>query len=235
MDRADLLIAMIRRHLMTDLDIDRSSITQCIEGFLPCDLVKLSLRVTRSFRKNPLHSSPQDLLDSELEDFTCLSKLVSIQDKRRNKTSLMDIGGLFHVKKKLQTTIHQPVLYKRIYERTKMHLPRGILLYVFSQRCTMYQYALCLVCLLKIISIATYILCFVFVTCTMQNSFGPSGCGKSFIVPALAREYNYSLVTCKGPEILDKYIGGSEANVRDLFNKASQMAPSILFLDELVS
>lgn len=69
----------------------------------------------------------------------------------------------------------------------------------------------------------------------MQNSFGPSGCGKSFIVPALAREYNYSLVTCKGPEILDKYIGGSEANVRDLFNKASQMAPSILFLDELVS
>jgi len=191
-DRADLLIAMIRRHLMTDLDIDRSSITQCIEGFLPCDLVKLSLRVTRSFRKNPLHSSLQDLLVSELEDFTCLSKLVSTQDKRRNKTSLMDIGGLFHVKKKLQTTIHQPVLYKRIYERTKMHLPRGILL------------------------------------------FGPSGCGKSFIVPALAREYNYSLVTCKGPEILDKYIGGSEANVRDLFNKASQMAPSILFLDELV-
>jgi peroxin-1 len=65
--------------------------------------------------------------------------------------------------------------------------------------------------------------------------YGPTGCGKSLIVPALARKCNFSLVTCRGPEILDKYIGGSEANIRKLFAQAHRMAPSILFLDELES
>lgn len=65
------------------------------------------------------------------------------------------------------------------------------------------------------------------------KSYGPSGCGKSYLVPALAKECNYPLITCKGPEILDKYIGASEAKVRDLFERASQVSPSILFLDEL--
>jgi peroxin-1 len=63
--------------------------------------------------------------------------------------------------------------------------------------------------------------------------FGPPGCGKSALVPALARECNFPLITCKGPEVLDKYIGASEAKVRDLFARASAVAPSILFLDEL--
>jgi SpoVK/Ycf46/Vps4 family AAA+-type ATPase len=63
--------------------------------------------------------------------------------------------------------------------------------------------------------------------------YGPPGCGKSYLVPALALECNYPLITCKGPEILDKYIGASEAKVRELFERAAQMAPSILFLDEL--
>ena len=63
--------------------------------------------------------------------------------------------------------------------------------------------------------------------------FGPPGCGKSVIVPALAKECNFPLITCKGPELLDKYIGASEAKVRELFNRALEVAPSILFLDEL--
>jgi len=63
--------------------------------------------------------------------------------------------------------------------------------------------------------------------------FGPSGYGKSFLVPALARECGYNLVTCRGPELLDKFIGASEANVRELFARASDAAPSILFLDEI--
>ena len=67
----------------------------------------------------------------------------------------------------------------------------------------------------------------------VQNSYGPPGCGKSYLVPALARECNYHLITCKGSEVLDKYIGASEAKIRDLFERASRMAPSIIFLDEL--
>ncbi|GAX19354.1 hypothetical protein FisN_4Lh067 [Fistulifera solaris] len=63
--------------------------------------------------------------------------------------------------------------------------------------------------------------------------FGPPGTGKTCIVPALAKECGYRLVTCRGPELLDKYIGASEANVRNLFSRAASVAPSILFLDEL--
>jgi peroxin-1 len=62
--------------------------------------------------------------------------------------------------------------------------------------------------------------------------FGPSGCGKSCIVPALAEEIGFNLVTCRGPEILDKYIGMSEAKVRRLFEQAYTMSPSILFFDD---
>eukprot|EP00978_Attheya_sp_CCMP212_P019701 scaffold55415_cov52-Attheya_sp.AAC.2 len=62
--------------------------------------------------------------------------------------------------------------------------------------------------------------------------YGPSGCGKTLAVPALARECSFNLVTCCGPELLDKYIGASEAKVRQLFARAYMASPAILFLDE---
>lgn len=63
--------------------------------------------------------------------------------------------------------------------------------------------------------------------------FGPPGCGKSFIVPALARECGYPLISCRGPELLDKYIGASETKVREIFARAAAVAPSMLWIDEL--
>ena len=62
--------------------------------------------------------------------------------------------------------------------------------------------------------------------------FGPPGCGKSIITPALAEECNLTLISCYGPELLDKYIGESEHKVRQLFARAQAAAPSLLFLDE---
>ena len=52
------------------------------------------------------------------------------------------------------------------------------------------------------------------------------------MVPALAKECNFNLVRCNGPELLDKYIGASEAKVRQLFARAYAAAPCILFLDD---
>lgn len=63
--------------------------------------------------------------------------------------------------------------------------------------------------------------------------FGPTGCGKSSLVPALALKCDIPIISCRGPEILDRYIGASEAKVRDLFSRAASVAPSILFLDEI--
>lgn len=62
--------------------------------------------------------------------------------------------------------------------------------------------------------------------------FGPPGCGKTFLVPPLASECNLSLIVCRGPEILDKYIGASEAKVRHLFARAYAAAPALLFFDD---
>ncbi|KAL3827523.1 hypothetical protein ACHAXA_002020 [Cyclostephanos tholiformis] len=65
--------------------------------------------------------------------------------------------------------------------------------------------------------------------------YGPPGSGKSFIVPLLAKKAKLTLITCRGPELLDRYIGASEAKVRQLFARATASAPSMIFFDEFDS
>ena len=65
--------------------------------------------------------------------------------------------------------------------------------------------------------------------------YGPPGNGKSFIVPLLAKKARLALITCRGPELLDRYIGASEAKVRQLFARALAAAPSMIFFDEFDS
>ena len=65
--------------------------------------------------------------------------------------------------------------------------------------------------------------------------YGPPGTGKSFIVPLLAKKSKLNLITCRGPELLDRYIGASEAKVRQLFARATAAAPSVIFFDEFDS
>jgi len=62
--------------------------------------------------------------------------------------------------------------------------------------------------------------------------YGFPGCGKTCIVNALANELGFGLIKCRGPEILDRYIGASEEKIRQLFGKAVCASPCILFLDE---
>ena len=65
--------------------------------------------------------------------------------------------------------------------------------------------------------------------------YGPPGNGKSFIVPLLAKKSRLNLITCRGPELLDRYIGASEAKVRQLFARAAAAAPAMIFFDEFDS
>ena len=64
---------------------------------------------------------------------------------------------------------------------------------------------------------------------------GPSGTGKTLIAKALANESGINFISVKGPELMSKYIGESERGVREVFRKAKQASPCILFFDEFDS
>ena len=63
--------------------------------------------------------------------------------------------------------------------------------------------------------------------------YGPPGCGKTFVVRALASSGRLSVHAVKGAELMDKWVGASEKAVRELFRRARDSAPSLVFLDEI--
>jgi len=65
--------------------------------------------------------------------------------------------------------------------------------------------------------------------------YGPPGCGKTLLAKAIASECKANFISIKGPELLTQWFGESEANVRDLFDKARQAAPCVIFFDEMDS
>lgn len=65
--------------------------------------------------------------------------------------------------------------------------------------------------------------------------YGPPGCGKTLMAKAVANECQANFISVKGPELLTMWFGESEANVRDVFEKARGAAPCVLFFDELDS
>ncbi|WP_344871457.1 AAA family ATPase [Allokutzneria multivorans] len=63
--------------------------------------------------------------------------------------------------------------------------------------------------------------------------YGPPGCGKTFLVRALAGTGRLNVLSVKGAELLDKWVGESERAVRELFRRAAEASPAMLFLDEV--
>ena len=62
---------------------------------------------------------------------------------------------------------------------------------------------------------------------------GPPGTGKTLLAKAVASESDAHFIAINGPEIMSKYVGGSEENLREFFEEAEANAPSIIFIDEL--
>jgi len=65
--------------------------------------------------------------------------------------------------------------------------------------------------------------------------YGPPGCGKTLMAKAVANECSSNFISIKGPELLSKWVGESESQVRGVFDKARTAAPCVLFFDELDS
>uniref|UniRef100_A0A915CGC9 Peroxisomal ATPase PEX6 n=1 Tax=Parascaris univalens TaxID=6257 RepID=A0A915CGC9_PARUN len=65
--------------------------------------------------------------------------------------------------------------------------------------------------------------------------YGPPGCGKTLTAKAVANEFKVTFLSVKGPELLNKYVGQSECNVRKVFERAKLASPCVVFFDELDS
>ncbi len=63
--------------------------------------------------------------------------------------------------------------------------------------------------------------------------YGPPGCGKTLLAKAVATEAEANFILINGPEVMNKYYGESEARLREIFRKAEEEAPSIIFIDEI--
>jgi transitional endoplasmic reticulum ATPase len=63
--------------------------------------------------------------------------------------------------------------------------------------------------------------------------FGPPGTGKTLLAKAIANKSEVNFISVKGPELLSKWVGESEKGVREIFRKARQAAPAIIFFDEI--
>jgi proteasome-associated ATPase len=118
-----------------------------------------------------------------------------------------DIGGLEHQIEQIQDAVELPVLHPELFKEHKLRAPKGVLLY------------------------------------------GPPGCGKTLIAKAVAnsiaqklahltsKEVRSFFLHVKGPELLNKYVGESERQIREVFKKAKEKAddgyPVIVFFDEM--
>ncbi len=65
--------------------------------------------------------------------------------------------------------------------------------------------------------------------------YGPSGCGKTLLAKAVATESQANFICVKGPEVISKWVGESERAIREIFKKARQVSPCIVFFDEIDS
>ncbi|MFB6311676.1 MAG: AAA family ATPase, partial [Salinirussus sp.] len=65
--------------------------------------------------------------------------------------------------------------------------------------------------------------------------YGPPGTGKTLLAKAIANESQSNFISIKGPELLNKYVGESEKGVREVFAKARENAPTVVFFDEIDS
>ncbi|EKU21500.1 transitional endoplasmic reticulum ATPase [Nannochloropsis gaditana CCMP526] len=211
------------RNMKLDEDVDPEAIARDTHGFVGADMAALCTEAAMQCIREKM-----DVIDIEDEsiDAEVLNSMAVSQEHFKyalgvsNPSSLRetvvevpninwdDIGGLEGVKRELQELVQYPVEHPEKFEKFGMSPSRGVLFY------------------------------------------GPPGCGKTLMAKAVAnectagrrnrgrereKESQANFISVKGPELLTMWFGESEANVREVFEKARAAAPCVLFFDELDS
>nr|WP_062087686.1 CDC48 family AAA ATPase [Sulfolobus acidocaldarius] len=134
-----------------------------------------------------------------------------------------DIGGLEEVKEELREVVEYPLKYREVYENMSIEPPKGILLFgPPGTGKTMLAKAVATESGANFIAVR-----------------GPEilskWVGKTMLAKAVATESGANFIAVRGPEILSKWVGESEKAIREIFRKARQAAPTVIFFDEIDS
>ena len=148
-----------------------------------------------------------------VHSYVCVNMSETRFYKTQQRLDWSVLGGLEHAKRTLIETLVWPTKYQHLYERLMMKQSAGVLLYGPSGKAKKdtNQHEL---------QVQT---CKLFTWFTFNKN--NKGCGKTLIASILASESKLNFISVKGPELLSKYIGNSEQNVRDLFKKAEKAKP----------
>lgn len=147
-------------------------------------------------------------------------------------TTWDDIGGLEKVKLELQETVQYPVEHPEKFLKFGMNPSKGVLFYGppglhLSLKLNLYFYSY--------YTLSINLQRSIIFNRFNKRYFNVSGCGKTLLARAIANECQANFISIKGPELLTMWFGESEANVRDVFDKARAAAPCVMFFDELDS
>jgi len=225
-------------------DVDLFQIARDTHGYVGADLQQLTLEAAlQCIRYNIGNMDvdsdepiPDDVLDQLEVTNDHMNHALSVCDPstlRDNKVEVPDvkwedIGGLEETKRELQEMVRYPIEHRHLFERFGMQASRGVLFY--GPPGMRYR------CLLMCKCVAAYVSLLYF-CCSYTHTRYTSrlGCGKTLMAKAIANECGANFISVKGPELLNMWFGGSEANVRNLFDKARAASPCILFFDEMDS
>ena len=222
------------KDMKTAPDVDLFQIARDTHGFIGADLQQLTLEAAleciRSNIKNmdveTEEPIPDDVLDQLIVTNDHFMHALGVCDPstlRENKVEVPDvkwedIGGLEDTKRDLQEMVRYPIEHRGLFEKFGMEASRGVLFYG-PPGCGKWHKAS------RVWLVAWYSNRFTF----------SSSIGKTLMAKAIANECGANFISVKGPELLNAWFGGSEANVRDLFDKARAASPCILFFDEMDS
>ena len=191
--------------LNTSLGLEWNEIINYFDGFSMLDIINFIKMVEVYIEMKD--NSEQNVLDIVKKQYIPINmKLQNVVPKPLDKLIGWDnVGGMFEVKQIILETLEKPVKYSKIFQNCPIRLRSGLLLY------------------------------------------GYPGCGKTLIIKNIqtlfqsksnsgAGSFNkLNFININGPEILNKYIGSSEKNIRDVFEKARSLKPCIIFFDEFDS